>query len=376
MSDLLTRADFLRVEETVLNGPDLKEMKHPPKRQKLRGTVTVQMKPLKVLKRAGLALVEDIDSFIATGLTESKSTKTTIYFVRAAYFYACCLIIAPFNRIKDITSDATGVEYQDFTTQVSDTETVINKVEDGLGRLALATERWGLDTQSFRNPTSVPTASPYQLLFEALLESEEVVQKLQDSQDDADLLRNIRLLFPGVHFPAQSQDRQELGDGRPVTVFASVYHKDDGTKRFLFGCSKPDWTGFEAIAVLTKDLRDTRLKECLPLSEPAFKALKAMEKRLEDEAAANNQGQPNHSSLSPEQRKEDERAALQSLREAVGEAMREDETFLWTDQVGMAFSTPSWTHKPACYVCASTMGYQDPGAETNGNSEARFSTHQ
>ena len=78
-----------------------------------------------------------------------------------------------------------------FKKRVYDTKKAVREVRTCLGKLTIAIEKagWDLDMQSLASAVSVPTASSYQIRFEALFEREDIMAKLA-SQKDADFLRN------------------------------------------------------------------------------------------------------------------------------------------------------------------------------------------
>ncbi|KAH6844823.1 hypothetical protein B0I37DRAFT_446797 [Chaetomium sp. MPI-CAGE-AT-0009] len=243
---------------------------------------------LNVLKMASHALADDIHLFVDNGLVESRR-PTTINFVRAAHYYVYCLILHSFYYIKGMEFVASK-SYPDLEVLIGHTSKAVNQVKASLEGLndKIKKAGWDLDMQGFISPTSVPTAPPFQLLFQALLERKKVMETLYASQDDADLLRNIRLLFPGVGVEfgeAKSTKPSKIGDGRPTVVFVSIYHGENAEKDILFGCNTPNWRGFPAIEKIAKTMRSARLSDFRPRGDPAFRALRTFEEGFREAGA-------------------------------------------------------------------------------------------
>ncbi|KAH6844919.1 hypothetical protein B0I37DRAFT_433725 [Chaetomium sp. MPI-CAGE-AT-0009] len=327
---------------------------------------------LMALMAAGKALTYEVCNFIDIGLVK-KEGQSTKNFVRAVYYYGHCWIIYTFDYyIEDITSRLSESP-RGFQKLVRDLKVAIGHLKTSLEDLDDATEEKDreLDVRTLASGVSISilTACPYQLLLEAIFDSDEFVNKINDSEyNDADLLRNIHLFFPPyLNFPPNPSKRLEFGDGRPTVVFLSVYH-DNGTRRILFGCNKPNWKGFPAVATLAREIREIRLQNYVPLGGAAFEALRSHEELFLDSFRPARAG---GGEKTKKAREKAEKAARRKARNAAREAMKNDKTFLGgTHEVGMAFQIPGWTYKPACYLCSSVMGYQDPGNLSGHDREA------
>lgn len=326
-------------------------------------------KPDKVRKtviRVGDTLLYDIHLFRIFGFLEDEA-RDTIYFVRGAHFYGEVLLSSP-AYMSGLLCDGTK-EPSDLQNEVRG---VLEKVRKGLEDLdkAIVEAGWKLDVATLHRAPLVPTASPYQLLIEALFNRGEVAAALSLSRDDKDLIRNIKSHLPQQLIlkppgPKGNWRRERIGNGRPLTTFLSIYrmkigiwvfHREIG-KRFLVGCSKPNVKGFKAFNALVMRLRKKRVRKIIPLCDNAVNALKAREKLYM--ARSKNDNKTN-----------EER--LDEARMAAWADMKHHASFLGgTDEVGAAFNE-SWQIKPACYTCDSTTGYQEPTPTTYDNRQTVF----
>jgi hypothetical protein len=147
-------------------------------------------KPLRVLATAAAALAHDMSAFVLNGLAENEGTAAA-YFVRAAFYYANSLIISPFHQIEKMLSDRNAAETRPaLRKQLDETAEAVDSVRRHLDNLdeAIGKAGWTLSMASLVAATLVPSASPYQLLFEALFEREATSGRLL-SKDDHTLLR-------------------------------------------------------------------------------------------------------------------------------------------------------------------------------------------
>ena len=336
-----TNPMYVRVEETArpeLN-PEFLEKEEP---DEVRRTVI----------EVGYTLLHDIDLFKIVHLLKHEA-RDTIFFVRAAHFYGEILISSP-DYMSDISSDDPTAS--DLQKQVG---TVIKDVRKGLEELdkAIVKAGWKLDVTTLHHAPLVPTACPHQLLIEAIVKRGEVAAALSRSRDDKDLIRNIKNYLPDLLSKPPKSNKKWIkdgtGNGRPLTTFISAYHQNidiwafhkEIGRRILVGCSKPNLKGFYAFAGLAMYLRKVRLSNIIPLCDEAFNALKSSENQ--------------HLERIKQDKTKTKEQCLWEARKAAWVEMKEHHAFLGgTDEVGAAFNG-NWNLKAACYLCDSTMGYQE-----------------
>jgi hypothetical protein len=138
---------------------------------------------LKVLTAASNALRYDMDLFVLNDLAKTESSAT-IRFVKASFYSTHSLIASPVEQISRMPSVS--------NQQLDQTRDVVKKLLKGLETLRLKTEKagWALRFSSLADAEVVPSASPYQLLFEALLSRDDIRNKLL-AQGDQALLRMV-----------------------------------------------------------------------------------------------------------------------------------------------------------------------------------------
>jgi hypothetical protein len=136
---------------------------------------------LKALAAASNALNYDMEVFILNGLARTES-PAEIGFVKASVYYSHSLITSSFKQIASMP----GVSEK----QLDETRNHVDKQAKRLKALGEDSEkaRWKLDFSSLVDADVVPSASPYQLLFEAVL-SQARARLL--AMDDQDLLRMV-----------------------------------------------------------------------------------------------------------------------------------------------------------------------------------------
>ncbi|KAK4033289.1 hypothetical protein C8A01DRAFT_40262 [Parachaetomium inaequale] len=300
------------------------------------GLVFAVNKPLRVLAVAGNTLAYDVHTFITNGLVEKEGT-TTIRFVRAAYYYGNSLILAPFNQIQDMVAG------------IVDTRPTLKKRE------AIERARWTLSIPSLADADLVPSASPYQLLFEALLGREDTAEKLRSYDDQTLLLslREMQLLALSPNPSTLEPRPNKIGDGRPAMVFASVYHEKNGAKCVLFGCNSPDWSGLPAVSAITKTMRNHRLQAYIPWGNAAFQALRKVEQSFWPDSDSSGGGGGGDNSDETKRRRREARKRARAV-------MREHDAFFGgTHEHGIALQTPEWSSHMPCYLCAGMMRYKE-----------------
>ncbi|KAK4150988.1 hypothetical protein C8A00DRAFT_36370, partial [Chaetomidium leptoderma] len=204
------------------------EIRLPFAPDNVRGLAAAVSKPLRVLAAAGETLAFDVRTFLVNGLAEKEET-TAVLFVRAAHHYANSLICSPYNQIKSMLSDDVIETQPTLREQLDKTAAAIASLNYSMKKLrtAIETAMWEWSPTFLATVDLVPSASPYQLLFEALFAREDIAGKLF-AQDDRTLLLSLRdmELFSLVANPMKLNKRpSSIGDGRPTMVFASIYEE-------------------------------------------------------------------------------------------------------------------------------------------------------
>jgi hypothetical protein len=305
----------------------------------------------RVIIKVGRTLLHDIDVFKDACLKEGGRSKAT-YFVRGAHFYGECLVRSA-EELKidnNISKPPEGLK--------KNVEDVVTEIRTSLEELdnAIKKEGWDVNVGDFHEAGLVPTASPYQLLIDALFERQVVAEALSSPLSDTYLIQNIKDFLPNKLFEELnfSHELEHCGNGRPTTVFVSIYRRNNGERCLLVGCNKPNWDNFPIFSMMSMKLRQVRLRPISTFCDKAFTALEAIEKQHAPEGGV---GSGKSRTDWTDQDLRDERVA----REAAKADMRDHDDFLGgRNEVGAAFRTSNWTHMPAYYLCDSTMGYQDP----------------
>jgi hypothetical protein len=124
-----------------------------------------------------------MDLFVLNDLAKTES-PATIRFVKASFYYSHSLINVSLHQIDEM-GGMSGNE-------LDEAQAAVGKLVKGLDTLQLETERagWTLRFPSLVDAKIVPSACPYQLLFEALLSRDDIRNKLL-AQDDQALLRRV-----------------------------------------------------------------------------------------------------------------------------------------------------------------------------------------
>lgn len=154
---------------------------------------------------------------------------------------------------------------------------------------------------------------------------------------------------PPVEFPFRKPPTnvyEMAGDGAPFMVFACAH---PGAETLVFGANEPNWKGLpEVAAVLSRQIRDTRLSAYILYAHPAFKSLKEKERLFTGELQSNHDA---HSSNT--------KSLVYDARKRAIRLMRDDSSFLGgTHEMGLAVRTPEWSTNQPCYLCQGMMGYE------------------
>lgn len=170
---------------------------HPP----LYPTVDIQLsayacqKALSVLIAASQALTEDVDVFVTNDLAAQERPAASL-FVRSSHYIARSLIESVLDQICGILA-VSGLHctphFQDLLMEAKDSNSDLNlALEDMMASILRAC--WTLEEADLDKPQLVPTAPPYQLLHEALLQRVNINELL--AEQDARTLLGTSISYP------------------------------------------------------------------------------------------------------------------------------------------------------------------------------------
>lgn len=123
-------------------------------------------KSLAILEASSKALSNDIDFFRSSGLYQNENNSTRAFVISAAY-YGSVLIFKTWEQFEGdsaISSDPHHRRQLDFTAEA------VNEMVSRLNSLRREIEHWTLPWPRLQRGDQIPTAGPYQLLYQALLE--------------------------------------------------------------------------------------------------------------------------------------------------------------------------------------------------------------
>lgn len=293
---------------------------------------------LTVLSAAARAVSEDVRCFLHLAF-DQKEDDSSRRFVVSAVYYGRVLIQQTFTSFYNITPVPAGL-----TDRLERTRVELVNMDARLCELEASIPHWILSWPQLQAGDLVPTAGPYQLLHQLMLERIEVATTLATVGEKT----MMRLLRKRALFALPDAVRQSGSppdpDGRPTMVFVSLYQFDDTSSPcLLLGANETNWGCLTGVSTVTKTARDVRLADYIPIAWPAYNKLRESD---EERRAA----------LKPE-------AVTQLLWDARRQAandLRGDEAFLGgTNEMGLAFRPLSWSANKPCFLCFSMMGYRD-----------------
>ncbi|PTB56424.1 hypothetical protein M431DRAFT_518183 [Trichoderma harzianum CBS 226.95] len=315
--------------------------------------VETWVKPVEVIRQAAIALTEDAAMFKAIDYHKTR-TEDGEEFLRSLAYYAEVLIqdsLVGFEKRFEVyshtptstTTELTGnrsigsmllgarQSYQELT------DFLVNLV-DTLG--------WEFHWKIPSAGDLVPTASPYQLLYQMICK-----KKLHDVfyvpvlTPPVSLQKQAYLALPELDSGIE-RVTSDAPCGRPTMLFVS------GTfdlSHIFFGANETAWGELTAVSAITRIARDIRLRHYVPVAMEAFKALQ----RKEIEALAELENESGGAS--------DKEDLVWKARARAIDRMRSDQSTLGGEkEMGIALRPPTWAINQGCYLCQGMMEYQSP----------------
>ncbi|KAL7816798.1 hypothetical protein V8C44DRAFT_355833 [Trichoderma aethiopicum] len=217
----------------------------------------------------------------------------------------------------------------------------------------------------------VPTASPYQLLYQRI-----AIDRLSSAPAGHSIAQNLLLLQKqaGLALPKLPDDivkvTSESPCGRPTMMFIAG---SMDLSRFVMGANGTAWDSLTPVSAITRAARDVRLQHYIPRAMAAFQALRQKEGQalaeLKDASPNKLKHKPSADSGSAstsaplkdgEEAKEDPELVWRARSTAI-RLMRSDPRMLGgEEEMGIAFKTPGWPANQGCYLCQGMMAYQSP----------------
>lgn len=314
--------------------------------------------PIEVIHHAAIALTEDVAMFRAMGYHKTH-TAAGEEFLRSLFYYAKVLVWDSFLTLEPELQAYTctpaltikkslGSKLENARTSLEHLSSAILDLLGGVG--------WEFDRKTLSTSDMVPTASPYQLLYQMI-----GIKKLSSAPAGDQITRTFCKFHPLLlSVSLQKQACLALPElppgivrvtsdalcGRPTMIFVAG---SPDLSHIVFGANEAAWGEFTAISSITRMARDTRLQHYIPPAMAAFQALR--QKEVEALAGLQNDssGTSNREDL------------LWSARSRAIEQMRSDDTFLGGEnEMGIALRPPKWSINQGCYLCQGMMGYQSP----------------
>ncbi|KKP00730.1 hypothetical protein THAR02_07156 [Trichoderma harzianum] len=283
------------------------------------------VKPIETIRQAAIALTEDAAIFQAYHKTRTEDGEE---FLRSLAYYAEVLIqdslVGFEKRFEKLT---------DFLTDLVET----------LG--------WEFHWKIPSAGDMVPTASPYQLLYQMICKKKLHVPSAptgdQIKRIFLSLQKQAYLALPKLDSGIQKVT-PDAACGRPTMIFVA------GTfdlSHIVFGANETAWGELTAVSAITRVARDTRLRHYVPVAMEAFKALQTKEMEALAELQNDQSGGTSD--------KEEE--LVWKARARAIERMRSDKSTLGGEkEMGIALSPPTWAINQGCYLCQGMMEYQSP----------------
>ncbi|KAM0447665.1 hypothetical protein ACHAO4_008806 [Trichoderma viride] len=307
--------------------------------------------PVDAIRRTIIGLTEDIAMFQAMGL-HKRHTAAGEEFLQSVTYYSQALVLASLVKIKDRlrayapTSALPGNEaIKSIGSKLTDAQVAFNRFS-AVKEDVLATAGWNFVWKTPKTGDKVPTASPYQLLYELIC-----INKLSSAPTDhitrvlASLEKQEYLSLPDLPPGIERVTFDKCG--RPTMLFVAA---TPDRSRIFFGANETSWGTLTALSAITRMARDTRVQQYIPRAMKAFQALR----RKEEEALVELRRNPSTRTLSDKELKY--RSRLGAI-----ERMRLDESFLGGgNEMGIALRPPKWSFNQGCYLCQGMMGYQSP----------------
>ncbi|PON20215.1 hypothetical protein TGAM01_v210899 [Trichoderma gamsii] len=282
-----------------------------------------------------------------------RRTLAAEEFLKSLLYYSQVLVLDSLVKIKGrlhvyayTPASPSSKPVQSIGSKLTDAQSAFTRFSSVRADV-LATAGFNFVWKAPQVGDKVPTASPYQLLYQlacinkmASAPTDHITRVLLSSLD---MQRGLSLpdLPPGI-------ERVTFGKcGRPTMLFVAA---TEDRSRVVFGANQTSWGGLTAVSAITRKARDIRLQEYIPLALRAFQALR----QKEEKELAYLRGHQATRALGEKELKYMSRLA------AIGQ-MRGDDSFLGGEnEIGIALQPPKWAFHQPCYVCQGMMGYQSP----------------
>ncbi|KAM0454228.1 hypothetical protein ACHAPV_008501 [Trichoderma viride] len=307
--------------------------------------------PVDAIHRVIIGLTEDIAMFQAMNF-HKRHTAAGEEFLSSLMYYSQVLVLDSLVKIESrlrvyapTSALPSNKTIQSFCSRLSD-------AQDAFGRFTAITSEvlseasWTFIWKTPSAGEKVPTASPYQLLYQLIC-----IHKISSAPTDhitrvlASLEKQEYLSLPDLPPGIERVTFDKCG--RPTMLFVAA---TPDRSRIFFGANETSWGRLTALSAITRMARDTRVQQYIPRAMKAFQALR----RKEEEALVELRRNPSTRTLSEKELKY--RSRLGAM-----ERMRLDESFLGGgNEMGIALRPPKWSFNQGCYLCQGMMGYQSP----------------
>ncbi|KAM0520767.1 hypothetical protein ACHAPE_003168 [Trichoderma viride] len=202
--------------------------------------------PIDTIRRATIALTEDIAMFQAMGF-HKRHTEAAEEFLKSLLYYSQVLIWGSLVKIKGRLRDYTPTPALPIDPTFQPIGSRVTDAEDAFDRFSAVTSEvlneasWTLRWKTPKAGDKVPTASPYQLLYQLIC-----VEKMASAPPD----RTTRDLL-----------------------------STENRSRVVFGANQTSRGRLPAVHAITRKARDIRLQVYIPLALRAFQALRRKEEK-------------------------------------------------------------------------------------------------
>ncbi|KAL7936452.1 hypothetical protein V8C35DRAFT_295525, partial [Trichoderma chlorosporum] len=314
----------------------------------------VWVKPINVIRHAAIALTEDVALFEAMGYHKAK-TAAGEEFLHSLTYHAGVLVR---DSLVTMKSGLGAYAYTPALTLKADNISIgslLAAADVAFERLSklinnlLSNAGWEFRWEAPSTGDMVPTATPYQLLYQLICKDKLHADSSAPTGDEvtrifSNLQKQVGLMLPEL--PHGIRVTSDTPCGRPTMVFVAG---SLDLSHIVFGANEPTWGDLTALSAITRAARDARLQHYVPKATAAFRALR------EKEAKALQELQSNSDSAS------DMKDLLWGARATAIRQIRSDDSFLGGDEeMGIALRPPTWSINQGCYLCQGMMGYKSP----------------
>ncbi|KAL7899012.1 hypothetical protein HDV63DRAFT_78921 [Trichoderma sp. SZMC 28014] len=305
------------------------------------------------LCRVIFGLTEDMAMYRAVNL-HKRRTAGNEEFLRSILYYSQILVLDPLVKLESrlrvyAPTSASALQgnmaIQSIDSKLKDARNAFDRFS-ALTSKVLEEAGWVFRWKTPSVGDKVPTAGPYQLLYQLIC-----ISKISAAPNDhiARVLSSLQnkeyLSLPNLPPGIERVDLDKCG--RPTMLFIAA---TPNRSRIVFGANQTSWGTLTAMSDITRRARDIRLQQYVPRAMRAFQALR----RKEEEALAELRRNPNMRALS-------EKELQYRSRLGAIERMRSDASFLGGEnELGIALRPPRWEFNQGCYACQGMMGYQSP----------------